>query len=68
MSPCRSDFIFTNLIVGVWREVSEDSDQVSAGLAVIHCLGDLGDFHHTVYGEMSISLHQFQTFDELTEV
>src|SRR6202021_1195201 len=25
MSPCSSDFIFTNRNVGAWREVSEDS-------------------------------------------
>ena len=33
MSPCRSDFIFTNLIVGVWREVSEDSGNSHTSLS-----------------------------------
>ena len=68
MSPCRSDFIFTNLIVGAWREVSEDSDQVSAGLAVIHCLGDSRNFQQPTCREVPFLPHQLNTLNELLEI
>ena len=38
MSPCRSDYIFTDEDVGVWHVVSEDSDHFRAWFAVIHRL------------------------------
>ena len=43
MSPCRSDYIFADVIVGVRHVVSEDSDQLGTWLAVIHRLDDLRD-------------------------
>jgi hypothetical protein len=69
MSPCSSDYIFTNEeVVGVWRVVSEDSDYFGTWLTVIHGLGDLDHLDQTLTGQMRARLHQPQTFRELQEV
>jgi hypothetical protein len=68
MSPCRSDFIFTNLIAGVWREVSEDSDQVGTRLAVIHSLSECRNLEQPTYGEMQFLPHQLDALSELFEI
>lgn len=56
------------LVVGVWRVVSEDSDQLGAWLAVVHCLHDLGDLEQPTYREMHARLDQPHTPDKLQEV
>jgi hypothetical protein len=68
MSPCRSDYIFTDKEVGVWHVVSEDSDHFSAWLTVIHCLHDLHDFEQPTRREMHVSFDQLHTPYELFEV
>jgi len=66
MSPCSSDYIFTNEeVVGVRRVVSEDSDYFGTWLTVIHGLGDLDHLDQTIAGQMRVGLHQPQTFREL---
>ena len=54
--------------IGVWRVVSEDSDNFSSWLFMIHGFGDLDDFDQPTSREMSARLHQPHTFRELQEV
>jgi hypothetical protein len=54
--------------IGVWRVVSEDSDNFSAWLFVIHGLGDLDDLDQPTVGEMNTRPNQPYTFRELQEV
>ena len=68
MSPCSSDYIFTDKKVGVWRVVSEDSDYLGPRPTMIHALGDLDDFNQTRTGQMRFPLDQLQAFNELQEV
>src|SRR5437667_12374236 len=68
MSPCRSDYIFTDVTISVWHVVSEDSDHLSARLTVIHSLRDLRDRNQTFDGEMCFRLNQPHALNELFEV
>jgi hypothetical protein len=68
MSPCRSDYIFTDKQVGVRHVVSEDSDHFSARLAVIHGLHDLDDFEQPTRREVRVSLNHPHTPYELFEI
>ena len=68
MSPCSSDYIFTDVTISVWHVVSEDSDHLSARLAVIHGLRDLRDRNQTFDGEMCFRLNQLHAPNELFEV
>ena len=69
MSPCSSDYIFTNEeVVGVRRVVSEDSDYFGTWLTVIHGLGDLDHLDQPLTGQMRACLHPRQTLRELQEV
>ena len=54
--------------IGVWRVVSEDSDNFSSWLFMIHGFGDLDDFDQPTSRGMSARLHQPHTFRELQEV
>ena len=54
--------------IGVWRVVSEDSDNFSAWLFVIHGFGDFDDFDQPTLGEMNTRLDQPYTFREFQEV
>jgi len=54
--------------IGVWRVVSEDSDNFGARLSVIHGFGDLDDLDQPTLGEMNTRLNQPYTFRELQEV
>jgi hypothetical protein len=54
--------------IGVWRVVSEDSDNFSAWLFVIHGFGDFDDLDQPTVGEMNTGLNQPYTFRELQEV
>jgi hypothetical protein len=68
MSPCRSDYIFTDEEVGVWRVVSEDSDHFRARLTVIHCLHDLNDLQQPTWSEMRIRSDDLHTRYESLKV
>ena len=68
MSPCRSDYIFTDEQVGVWHVVSEDSDHFTAWLAVVHRLHDLDNFEQPTWCEVRASLDHSHTPYELLEV
>ena len=67
MSPCRSDYIFTDE-VGVWHVVSEDSDHFGARLAVIHGLHDLDDLEQPTRSEMRARLNHPHTPYEPIEI
>ena len=54
--------------IGVWRVVSEDSDNFSSWLFMIHGFGDFDDLDQPTSREMSARLHQPHTFRELQEV
>jgi hypothetical protein len=54
--------------IGVWRVVSEDSDNFSSWLFVIHGFGDLDDLDQPTIGEMNTRLNQPYTFRKLQEV
>jgi hypothetical protein len=54
--------------IGVWRVVSEDSDNFSSWLFMIHGCGDLDDLDQPTSREMSARLHQPHTFCELQEI
>jgi hypothetical protein len=54
--------------IGVWRVVSEDSDNFGARLFMIHGFGDLDDFDQPTVGEMNTRLNQPYTFRKLQEV
>ena len=68
MSPCRSDYIFTDNKVGVWRVVSEDSDHVGARFAVIHCLHNLDDLEQPTMGDVRVRLNYPHAPYELLEI
>jgi hypothetical protein len=68
MSPCRSDYIFTDKQVGVWHVVSEDSDHLGAWLAVVHCLNDLHDFEQPTRGEVRVRFNHLHALYELREI
>jgi hypothetical protein len=68
MSPCRSDYIFTDMVVGVRHVVSEDSDQLGSWFAVVHRLDDLGDLKQPTNCEMRARLDYLHTPYELLEV
>jgi hypothetical protein len=54
--------------IGVWRVVSEDSDNFSAWLFMIHGFGDFDDFDQPTCREMSARRYQPHTFRKLQEV
>ena len=54
--------------IGVWRVVSEDSDNFSSWLFMIHGFGDFDDFDQPTPREMSTRFYQSYTFRELQEV
>ena len=54
--------------IGVWRVVSEDSDNFSSWLFVIHGFGDLDDLDQPTSSEMSTYSHQIDAFRKLQEV
>jgi len=54
--------------IGVWRVVSEDSDNFSSWLFVIHGFGDLDDLDQPTCCEVSAYTHQIHAFRELQEV
>ncbi len=56
------------MVVGVWRVVSEDSDQLSPWLAVIHRLDDLRDRQQPTRGEMRVHFNYPHTPYELLEI
>jgi hypothetical protein len=68
MSPCRSDYIFTDEEVGVWRVVSEDSDHFGTWFTVIHCLNDLHEFERPTRREMRFRFDYLHTHYELLEI
>jgi hypothetical protein len=68
MSPCRSDYIFTDTIIGVWHVVSEDSDHFTAWPAVVHRLHDLDNFEQPTRCEVRASLDHSHTPYEPLEV
>jgi hypothetical protein len=68
MSPCRSDYIFTDKHIGVWHVVSEDSDHFGAWFAVVHRLRDFYDLEQPTVSEMRVRFHQSHTFHELLEI
>jgi hypothetical protein len=53
---------------GVWRVVSEDSDNFSTWLFMIHGFGDFDDLDQPTIGEMNTRLNQPYTFCKLQEV
>ena len=54
--------------IGVWRVVSEDSDNFSSWLFVIHGFGDLDDLDQPTCSEVSSYSHQIDAFRKLQEV
>jgi hypothetical protein len=54
--------------IGVWRVVSEDSDNFGARLFMIHGFGYLDDFDQPIVSEMNTRLNQPHTFRKLQEV
>jgi hypothetical protein len=54
--------------LGVWRLVSEDSDQVRSGLAAVHLLCDLGDLDHSDGIQMPARVDQPYASREALEV
>jgi hypothetical protein len=68
MSPCRSDYIFTDKQVGVWHVVSEDSDHFSSWLTVIHRLHYLDDSQQPTRSEMRVRFDHLHTHYEFFEV
>ncbi len=68
MSPCRSDYIFTDEQISVWHVVSEDSDHFRSRFAVIHGCGDLDDLERPTDGEVRIHLDHFHTLYRLGEI
>jgi hypothetical protein len=54
--------------IGVWRVVSEDSDNFGAWLSVIHGFGDFDDFDQPTRREMNARLNQPHIFRKLQEV
>jgi hypothetical protein len=69
MSPCRSDYIFTDKqLVGVRHVVSEDSDQLGSRFAVVHRLDDFDDLEQPTNCEMRARLNDPDTPNEFLEV
>ena len=69
MSPCRSDYIITDqLSTGVWRVVSEDSDNFGSWFLVIHGFGDFDDLDQPAGCQMSADSDQIHASCELQEV
>ena len=56
------------LSVGVWRVVSEDSDNFGAWLFMIHGFSDFDDLDQPTRGEVNTRLYQPHTFRKLQEV
>jgi hypothetical protein len=54
--------------LGVWRVVSEDSDNFGSWLFMIHGLGDLYDLDQPTRSEVSALSHQIYAFRKLQEV
>ena len=54
--------------IGVWRVVSEDSDNFSSWLFVIHGFGDLDDLDQPTRSEVSAYSHQIDAFCKLQEI
>jgi hypothetical protein len=54
--------------IGVWRVVSEDSDNFGSWLLVIHGFGDLDDLDQPTRSEVSTRFHQIHAFRKLQEV
>ncbi len=54
--------------IGVWRVVSEDSDNFGSRLFVIHGFSDFDDVDQPTVGEMNTRLNQPYTFRKLQEV
>jgi len=54
--------------IGVWRVVSEDSDNFSPWLFMIHGFGDFDDLDQPTRREMNTRLHQPHTLRKLQEV
>ena len=54
--------------IGVWRVVSEDSDNFSSWLSMIHGFGDFDDPDQPTRREVSTRLHQPNTLRKLQEV
>ena len=53
---------------GVWRMVSEDSDEFLAGFTVIHGLRDFRNFHKTLPGLVFITAHQCYALSKFLEI
>ena len=60
--------ISSPIAIGVWRVVSEDSDNFGAWLFVIHGFGDLDDLDQPTRREVSARPHQIHAFRKLQEV
>src|SRR5271169_4120788 len=60
--------ISSPITIGVWRVVSEDSDNFSAWLFMIHGFGDFDDFDQPTCREMRSRRNQPHTFCKLQEV
>ena len=56
------------MIVSVWHVVSEDSDQLSTWLAVIHRLDDLRDRDQPTNREMGVHFDDPHALYELLEI
>ena len=54
--------------IGVWRVVSEDSDNFSSWLFMVHGFGDFDDSDQPTGREMNTCLYQPHTLRELQEV
>ena len=68
MSPCRRDYIFIPDDWDVWRIVSEDSDELLAGLAVVHGLRDLRNPDKPSAGLMLVAVDHFHASGKLLKV
>jgi len=60
--------ISSPMSIGVWRVVSEDSDNFSSWLFMIHGFGDLDDLDQPTRREVSARPHQIHTFCKLQEI
>jgi hypothetical protein len=54
--------------IGVWRVVSEDSDNFGSGLLVIHGFSDLDDFDQPTRREVSADADQIHALRKLQEI
>src|ERR1700730_15483317 len=68
MSPCSSDYIFTDDSVGVWRVVSEDSSSYLFNRSLslfahhMHLVGLLYDLDQSMSIEMAFDIHCHHDF------